>query len=532
MPEASLEEHRHRAARPSWRGSAVVATVVLLLGGGLLTTAYLHRPGEAPVGPDPTSAAAPCPDEGLTIAAVPAVATVIDTALADAGCFSFTVTGVEPAEISQALTADEQPPDVWIPDSSLWPGRIAATTVDPPEVLLDSLARSPVVVVSGGADVPGTWREVLGSGMTVLGDPLTDTPTAGALLAGLEGADQAVAVDVVVPLAQSDRGAVAEARRVAGVSTDGSTDGATVASEQAALAAGRELVLSAPEGTALVLDHPVLFTTQGDREAVRASAVWLADLLRTETMAERLTAAGFHTSNGSPAGGVGEVTPLAADAGRFGDVLGLWSALGVPTRALAVIDVSGSMLEDAGGSTRIDLTVAATRNGLELFPGSASLGLWAFSEQLGDDDDHSELVPVRRLDAEVGAATQREVLVDVLTGLPDLADGATALYETTLAAYRVATGSYDPDAVNSVLLFTDGENEDPFSITEDELVSELERLHDPERPVRIIAIGISADADSNALERIAGATSGVAFVAERPEDMAEVFRAALGARNR
>ncbi|MDP3890614.1 substrate-binding domain-containing protein, partial [Nocardioides sp.] len=432
------------------------------------------------------------------------------------------------AATSQSLTAGEDPPDVWIPDSSWWPDRIAATTVDAPEVLLESLAESPVVVVSDTAEAPATWREVLAVETIVLGDPLTDTATAGALVAALAAADEAQTVDLVVPLAQSSREPAPAAERIAEVSGDG----LTVAPEQLVLAADRGLTVTAPEGTAPLLDHPVLLTTQGDRESVRAAATWLTDLLGSEEMAQRLTAMGFRTSSGSPPGGVGDVSPVDADADRFGEVLGVWSTLAVPTRALAVIDVSGSMNFDAGETTRIDLTVAATQGGLELFPGSASIGLWAFSQRLDGDDDYTELVPVRRLDATVEGATQRDSLASVLEGLPDLATGATALYETTLAAYQAATEGYDPEAVNSVLLFTDGENEDPFSISEDELITALEELHDPKRPVRIIAIGISADADAAALERIAEATSGVAFVAERPEDMAAVFRTALGARNR
>ncbi|MDP3893181.1 hypothetical protein, partial [Nocardioides sp.] len=118
MPEASLE-HRHRAARPSWLGTAVASTIVVLLLGGLLTTAYLQRPGSSPAAesspPDPTTSA--CPDQPLQIAAVPAVAAVVEEALTEADCTHYAVTAAESAATSQSLTAGENPPDVWIPDS-------------------------------------------------------------------------------------------------------------------------------------------------------------------------------------------------------------------------------------------------------------------------------------------------------------------------------------------------------------------------------------------------------------------------------
>ncbi|HEY9251275.1 MAG TPA: hypothetical protein VIP06_01370, partial [Nocardioides sp.] len=85
----------------------------------------------------------------------------------------------------------------------------------------------------------------------------------------------------------------------------------------------------------------------------------------------------------------------------------------------------------------------------------------------------------------------------------------------------------DPLAANEVLLFTDGTNDDPDSMDVAELVSQLEAASDPRRPVRVLGIGITADADLGTLQAIADATGGAAYVAERPEDVGQVLREVL-----
>ena len=74
---------------------------------------------------------------------------------------------------------------------------------------------------------------------------------------------------------------------------------------------------------------------------------------------------------------------------------------------------------------------------------------------------------------------------------------------------------------------TDGENEDPGSIELEPLLQRLEELRDPERPVRMVGIAISGDADLAALRRMAQVTGGEAYLAAEPEDVLEVFAQAV-----
>lgn len=90
--------------------------------------------------------------------------------------------------------------------------------------------------------------------------------------------------------------------------------------------------------------------------------------------------------------------------------------------------------------------------------------------------------------------------------------------------------SYDPRAVNSVIVLTDGANEDPDSITEAQLLEILAREQDPARPVIVVTIGITEDADAQTLAEISRVTGGSSYVARDPADIANVFVNALADR--
>ncbi len=219
--------------------------------------------------------------------------------------------------------------------------------------------------------------------------------------------------------------------------------------------------------------------------------------------------------------------PTAADV----DVLlGQLTELSRPSRLLAVVDASASMRGvTETGATRARIAQDASTRTLAMFPDSAAVGLWFFAIGMGDGTDHDEVVPIAPLDPASG--DQREQLVEGIATLPDrLTPGGTGLYDTTLAAVRAVHEQYDPEASNSVVLITDGREEDPSGISRDELLATLQAEADPERPVRVIAIGISDDVDAEELTAIAEATGGAAYLAERPEDFEAVLLDALARR--
>jgi Ca-activated chloride channel family protein len=192
------------------------------------------------------------------------------------------------------------------------------------------------------------------------------------------------------------------------------------------------------------------------------------------------------------------------------------------------MDVSQSMEAPAGDGTRATLMRDAALSALELLPGNAAGGIWAFAYQLQGEQDWVELAPVREMDADVDGGTQREFLAEQFESLPDrLSPGGTGLFDTALAAVRAAREQYDPDAVSSVVLITDGTNEDSTGIPLDELLQTLRDEADPQRPVKVIGVALGPDADIAALEQIASATGGAAYSAVDPTDLQDVLFDAL-----
>lgn len=200
-----------------------------------------------------------------------------------------------------------------------------------------------------------------------------------------------------------------------------------------------------------------------------------------------------------------------------------------PARSLLVVDASLSMRAVTGSGTRATLARDAVKTSLALFPDSASVGLWFFAIGMGPDgQDWTEVVPVRPLDADAGGASQRAVLLAGTDTLVDrLTGGGTGLNDTILAAVRTAREGYDPEASNTVVVVTDGRNDDAQGLGVEELVATLAAEADPERPVRVIAVGLADDSDPTALRAIADSTGGAAYIAERPEDFQTVLFDAL-----
>ena len=108
-----------------------------------------------------------------------------------------------------------------------------------------------------------------------------------------------------------------------------------------------------------------------------------------------------------------------------------------------------------------------------------------------------------------------------------MTSGGTGLYDTTLAAVRALRADYDANAINTVVLLTDGRNEDPGSISLNQLLHTLQRERDPSRPLSVIAVGVGPDADARSLRRIVAVTGGRSYVARDPSDIGKVFNDAL-----
>jgi len=199
----------------------------------------------------------------------------------------------------------------------------------------------------------------------------------------------------------------------------------------------------------------------------------------------------------------------------------------LPARMLAIIDVSGSMLQKvptAGNATRAQVTIEAARRGLALFDDSWAVGLWTFSTELVGKRDYREVVPIGPL------SNQRGRLEGSIGQLVPKPNGATGLYDTMLAAYKTVQVDWDPGRINSVLFLTDGENQDKDGLSLAQLLAELKKVKDPKRPIQVVILGIGPSVGPAALEQITKTTGGGVFLTEDPAKIGDIFLKAVSLR--
>ncbi|MGY1834677.1 VWA domain-containing protein [Blastococcus sp. SYSU DS0510] len=498
-------------------------------------------------------------DETVTVdvAVAPELGALTEELLADvespdeALCVDAEVTAQQPLQTAGDLSAldEDALPDVWVPDSSLWPARVTGAQLEQ----VGSMAISPVVLATSEGVVeelgwagqgPG-WAEALGTGRPLAVPDLAASAEALSALAAVRtalGGDTDADNAVVAAVLAAARSTELTAGEALTAGSEGGADAPLVpVSEQEVYAINQEA-----EGSALVavypaegspaLDYPVL-TVGGATGAQQRAVEIVTDRLLSEDAQVAVRDAGFRGPEGAaPPGagadtGIAEAAPelLPLDAPQVQALLTRLSSLAAPSRVLTVFDVSTSMEAPVNGGTRATLARDAARSTLALVPDDYALGLWAFAYELNGEQDWTELVPTRELDADVGGQTQRAVLDEQLQTIPDrLTPGGTGLYDTTLAAVRAARENYDPTAVNSVLVVTDGTNEDDAEGTSlENLLSTLESEADPDRPVKVIGVALGPDADLSALEEIAEATGGAAYSAVEEEDLQMVLFDAL-----
>jgi Ca-activated chloride channel family protein len=292
------------------------------------------------------------------------------------------------------------------------------------------------------------------------------------------------------------------------------------------------------EGTPF-LDYPV-FRVGAPHGAAKTATDAVVRALSADRAKAVMGKAGFRGTDGSaPPGareqtGIRDAAPVALmlDPAEVNGLFTRLSSLAKPSRLLAVFDVSTSMHAPVGNRTRATLARDAAKSALGLFPDSSAIGLWVFARKMAGDTDWTELVPTRTLAADAGGKPQRQVLGEALDSIPQrLSPGGTGLYDTTLAAVRAARANYDPAAVDSVVIITDGKDEDDGTIGLPALLQTLSSEVDATRPVKVIGIALGPDADMDALKQIATATGGAAYSAVHENDLQTVLFDALRQRS-
>jgi hypothetical protein len=518
----------------------------------------------------------------LNVAAAPEIASTVQAMAADwaahrsGTCLKVFVTPTDPGDVAAALAARKnavitglgqangkvQVPDVWIADSSTWVQRVRAVGADLLSSDAPSVAQSPVVLA-----MPQPLAQTLGwpNAKLTWAALLQKMTTGNGLKAGIvEPARDASGLSGLLALgsAAAAAGPNAQAATVAGLRSlasnrstlradligrfPRSTDPAALLTSLSAAPLPEQAVIAynaaqPPVPLAAVfldpapapLDYPYA-TVAGLRPEVASAARDLFGQLTGAPYRNRLATHGLRAPDGSTGTGFSAgpgtpptpaPSPVKIDAAAIGQTLNTWSAVTQAGRILAVIDVSGSMktpVPTAGGKTREQVTVEAAGSGLGLFGDDWSVGLWTFSTKMNGSIPYRQLVGIGPL------AGQRPQLASALAGVVPT-NGDTGLYDTVLAAYQAVQANWDASKINSVVLMTDGQNDNPGGLTLDQLTTQLKKIADPQKRVQVIAIGIG-EASQAELEKITQVTGGGVFIASDPSKIGQIFLQAIALR--
>ncbi|GIF59201.1 substrate-binding domain-containing protein [Asanoa iriomotensis] len=521
------------------------SALVLVLAGWAAVT-YLDRTRSDPACAQRTS---------VRIAAAPSVAApareVGERLAARDRCLDIAIDSRESADVSRQL-ADTAPgaepsglPDVWLPESTLWLRKArAAGAFQVPEAGV-SVASTPVVLALdertarrlGWPDRALDWKTLVTAEQppvpVVLPDPAT-SPLGFGGLAGIRafagngpGAAAATAA-IMRRLAPRTVAMSGETPPAPGAPGAAGGESAVISTEQEVLRTeGRVAVY--PARPVPSPDYP--YAVLSSSPAREGAAAFLRAMLADEGVSA-LTRHGLRTAGGAPptgsheAGRIREATyapaPIPTD-GETATLLNAWGGVHISARLLAVLDISGSMAAQIPGTaeTRLSATVKAAQGGVQLLLGTTEIGIWTFSTDLDGNRDYQEVVPV----GPVGP--RRADIVARLGQVKVKPNGATGLYDTTLAAYRDGARNWTAGRINLVLVLTDGKDDNASGISRAELLRDLGELQDRRRPLPILFIGVGPEIDSGELNQIAEATGGRVALTPNPAGIRQIFFTAL-----
>jgi hypothetical protein len=496
-------------------------------------------------------------------------------------CAAAEVKSADPAQLATmlgqgvALGATSRP-DVWIPDSSLWTSLLYSATADKQvvEVTDTSVAWSPIVLgmpqtfadelrrQGVTADRP-SWNSLLRAGSGLAGEvvgndqpipsnlvklQIPDPARNAAGLGSLTFLNQLWANDpnqrtkftgMVRTLRENTIPDAAESFKSLERDERGRYP-VIVAPEQAVFTYNQgnpadPALAVYPPGAALSMDYPYTITTD-DAEKVKAARMLAAEIRTAET-ADDVRALGFRSTDGKVPPAFGSQPgmrqqpappPQPADVQRAMEV---WSKLSKGIRNVMLIDTSNSTKEKvAPDLTRLQATARATEDVLDLMSDDTELGVWTFDTFLQGNSDWQELVPVGPLGDQIGRSTRRQQILSDLAQLEPRSGPGPGLYDSVLAAFRAMTRSYKPEVVNSVLVFSNGKNQDPDGTSLPDLLTALHAEYDPARPVQIIIVGYGQGVARDELQQIAEATRGKAYVVQAPQEIQDVVLDAISRR--
>lgn len=532
MPDSGVRQ------RPEFWPVALLSVALVAVLAGWAATSYLERTRSDPACTQRTS---------LRIAVAPSIAgpaqEVGQRLAARDRCLEVVVFARESADVLREVAGSSavEPPDAWLPESTLWlrRARDAGAFQVPAEGV--SVASTPIVLAldeRSAARLGWPRRALDWKGLVaaerppvpvVVPDPAISPLGFGALL-GIRALASDRAAGAAAIMRRLAARTVAMGGEAAPLPTGpGADEAAVVSTEQEVLRGGTDQVAVYPPRPVPGPDYP--YAVLSSSRSAQGTAAFLRLLLANEGVTA-LTAAGLRTAAGAPPAGAQPTGRIRATGyppapvppqPETAALLNAWGGVHISARMLAVLDISGSMDARVPGTsdTRLSATVKAAQGGVGLLLGTTEIGIWTFSTDLDGDRDYREVVPV----GPVGP--RRAEIVQRLGQVRVKPNGATGLYDTTLAAYRDGERNWTAGRINLVLVLTDGKDDNASGIGRAELLRELAALQDRKRPLPILFIGVGPDIDPAELNQIAKATGGRVALTPNPAGIRQIFFTAL-----
>ena len=281
---------------------------------------------------------------------------------------------------------------------------------------------------------------------------------------------------------------------------------------------GEKLVAVYPSDGTFFSDNP-LMTLQGDwvtRDQRRAAAVFAAYLAEQVTP-ELAGRAGFRPADerAAPAGLVTRANGV--DPAQPARILRLpepkvlvkikqaWRADRKPANVVIVFDNSGSM----GEENKLQQAVEGLKGFFREAAPQDRIGLIKFSGQI------TPLVPIAPM------RTNREALLAAADEI--FPEDETRVRDATIAGVQAVEAALDPDAINAVVVLTDGEDTSSGR-SADAVVRELEAQRRKESgQIRVFTIAYGSEPNAGELSRYAKASGGNSYEGGG-EDIASIYR--------
>ena len=534
--EAAARERARRQRRTRVLAALATLVVATALGFGIYRfVGSPEVPTALPTTPaEPESCSAPV---NVRVSVAPAIAPAVAAAAEalaarpDGPCAAYSIDAEEPFAVAGSLEGAGRP-DAWITDSAVWFARaraVSGSAVEPDEPFASS-----AVLVATRDETAATlgsrigWADLLGGPLSMrIPDPNRSAIARIALGAASASLPEAKLRALAARSAPSATGGVT----LDGIAEAGGAAAAVVS--QAQLVAWNSahhdapLAAVAPTEGAPALEYSLVPLTTDPSKARLVTA--LEAQLRTEETRKILQDSGFRTSDGDPqdpSNLYGHITVAGqAEGAALGRVTGLWNAAARKTQALMAVDVSGSMLDRTDKGTRLSILQKATARSAAAVSPTTVASLWVYSQHVGSrGDDYRQLTDYGSL----GSSRNLGGFDDAVARLDTYVGGGSGLYDTIAAAYDRAKSQWRAGYANTLVVVTDGPNEDDFGLSLDQLTQDLRAAKDPKRPVRVVVLGIGDRADAKAMQQVVATTGGAYVTTRSVEELQPALTNALG----